>query len=53
MNLFTKLKQTNRHQKQTYGYQRRNTEERDKLRGWDEFIHITVYKIDNKQGLIV
>ena len=31
MNLFTKWKQTYRHQKQTYGYQRGNMEGRDKL----------------------
>ena len=34
VNLFTKQKQTRRHRKQTYGYQRRNGE-RVKLGIWD------------------
>ena len=34
MNLFTKQKQTHRHRKQAYGYQR-GKEGRDKLGGWD------------------
>ena len=34
MNLFTKQKQTHRHRKQTYGYQR-GKEDRDKLGDWD------------------
>ena len=34
MNLYTKEKQTHRHRKQTYGYQRRK-EGRDKLEVWD------------------
>ena len=33
-NLFTKQKQTHRHRKQTYGYQR-GKEGRDKLGVWD------------------
>ena len=36
MNFFTKQKQTHRHKKQTYGYQRgRGEEERHKLGVWD------------------
>ena len=36
VNLFQKQKETHRHRKQTYGYQRgKGGEERDKLRGWD------------------
>ena len=43
-NLFTKQKQTQRFQKQTYGYQRESVEERDGLRVWDWHIHTTTYK---------
>ena len=50
MNLFTKQKQTHRHTKQIYGYQRGKERGRDKLGGWDEQIHTTIYKIDNQQG---
>ena len=35
MNLFTKQKQTHRHWKQTYGYQKGNVVGRDKLGIWD------------------
>ena len=35
MNLFTKQKQTHRHRKQTYGYQRENGGGTDKLGVWD------------------
>ena len=35
MNLFTKQKQTSRHRKQTYGYQRGRGGERNKLGVWD------------------
>ena len=35
MNLFTKQKQTHRHRKQTYGYQRGKEGGRDKLGVWD------------------
>ena len=45
MNLFTKQKQTQRHRKQTYGYQRRKGGERDKLGMWDYQIYTTMYKI--------
>ena len=48
MNLFTKQKQTHRHRKQTYGYQR-GKGGRDKSGVWDEHIHTIIYKID-KQG---
>ena len=45
MNLFTKQKQTYRHKKQTYGYQRGRGES-DKLGVWDYQIKTTIYKID-------
>ena len=35
MNLFTKQKQTHRHRKYTYGYQRGKGVGRDKLRVWE------------------
>ena len=35
MNLFTEQKETHRHGKQTYGYQRGKERGRDKLGGWD------------------
>ena len=35
MNLFTKQKQTHRHRKQTYGYQRGKVGGRDKFGDWD------------------
>ena len=35
MNLYTKQKQTHRHRKQIYGYQRRNVGGRNKLGVWD------------------
>ena len=35
MNLYTKQKQTHRHRKQTYGYQRGKGGGRDKLGVWD------------------
>ena len=48
MNLFTKQKDTHRHRKQTYSYQR-GKRGRDKLR-----VRLadqtTVYKIDKQQG---
>ena len=50
MNLFTKQKQTHRSRNQTYGSQRGNVGERDKLRAWDQHIHTGVYNADNCQG---
>ena len=50
MNLFTKQKQTHRHRKQTYGYQRGKVGERDKLEVWDQQIQTTIYKIDKQKG---
>ena len=44
MNIFTKEKQTDRYQTQTYGYQR----QRDKSGGWNEHTHTTICKIDNQ-----
>ena len=48
MNISMKQKQTHRHRKQTYGYQRGKAG-RDKLGGWNLHIHVIIYKID-KQG---
>ena len=48
MNLFTKQKQTHRHRKYAYSYQR-GKEVRDKLGVWAQQISITVYKIDKQQ----
>ena len=48
MNLFIKHKQI--HRKQTYGYQRENVGERDKLGSWNQHIHMTIYKIAMQQG---
>ena len=50
MNLFPKQKQTQKHRKQTYGYQRGKAGEGDELGGWDQHIHATIYQIDNQQG---
>ena len=49
MNLYTKQKQTHRHRKQTYGYQRVKWG-RDKLGVWDQQIQITIYRTDKQQG---
>ena len=43
-NLFTKQKQIQRFQNQTYGYQRGSVGGRDKLGGWEGHIHMTIYK---------
>ena len=50
MNISTKQKQTHRHGKQIYGYQRGNGEEEDKLSVWDKQIQNTIYEIDEQQG---
>ena len=51
MNLFTKQKQTHRHRKQIYGYQKGKVEGRI---NWEIGINIyTIYKIDNQPGLTV
>ena len=39
MNLFIRQKQTHKHRKQAYGYQRGKGVRRDKLAAWDEQIH--------------
>ena len=44
MKLFKKQKQTHRHRKQIYSYQK-GKEGNDKLRGWE---YTTIYKINNK-----
>ena len=43
MNLFTKQKQTHRHRKQTYGYQR-GKGRRDNLGAWGQQVHTIIYK---------
>ena len=48
MSLFTKQKQTNKHRKQTYGYQKGKWR-RDILRVQIK-IYTILYKIDNQQG---
>ena len=48
MNLFIKQKQTHRHRKYTYGYQR-GKKVWDKFGTWDYWIHITICKIDKQQ----
>ena len=50
MILFTKQKQTHRHRKQTYGYQRGKGVGRDKLGVWEQQIQATIYKIHKQQG---
>ena len=49
MNLFTKQKQTHRHRKQTFDYQRGWGG--DKLGVCDLHIHTTIYKINNEDLL--
>ena len=46
MNLFTKLKQTNRLRELTNGY----PGGRDILEVWDRHVHTAILKIDNQQG---
>ena len=53
MNLFTEQKQTHRHRKQIYGYQRINRKGRDRLEAWDQQIHTTIYKVDEQGGFTV
>ena len=49
-NLFMEQKQTQRHSKQNYGYQReKQGERRDELGVWDQQIQTAIFKID-KQG---
>ena len=56
MKLFTKQKQTQRHRKHTYSYQKNCMViyswawEDKKLRIWDQHTHTTIYKTDNQQG---
>ena len=51
MNLFTKHKQTHRHRKQTYGYQK-GKEGRDKLGVWDyRYTLLYIKQINNKDFL--
>ena len=50
MNLFTKQKQTHRHRKQTM-VTKGERRGRDKLGVWEQQIHTTIYKINNKDLL--
>ena len=52
MNLFTKQKQTQGLQKQTYGSQRGKMRRRDGLgvRGWDWYLHTIQYEMPGQQG---
>ena len=45
MNFLTKQKQTHKHRRQTYGYQRGKVERRDKLGMWEPHVHSTICKI--------
>ena len=49
-NEFIKQKQTHRHRRQIYGYQRRKGK-RDKLGAWDKQIHTAIYKKDKSKYL--
>ena len=54
VNLFTKQEETHRHRKQTYGYQTgKRGKGRDRLGGWDQQLHTTIYKIDNRQDYYI
>ena len=54
MNLYTKQKQTHRHRKQTYDYQRWKGEgKRDELVVRDSQIQTIIHKIDKAQGFTV
>ena len=48
MNLFTKLKYSQRYRKQTYSYQtvKLGVAGKDKLEDWHQHIHSTIYIID-------
>ena len=47
LSLFTKQKQTHRHRKQIYGYQRREVgAEKDKAGLWEQHRHVSIYKIN-------
>ena len=52
-NVFTEQKQTHRHRKETYGYQRGKVVGRDKLGIWNGHIHTTIFKINNKDLLYI
>ena len=51
MNFLIKQKQTHRHRKQIYGYQRERGEW-DKLEVWNVWIQTTISKIQKQQGFI-
>ena len=55
MNLFIKQKQTHRHRKQTYGYPRGKSSQRDKLGVWELTYtqHSSICKTDKQQGSTV
>ena len=51
-NLFTKQKQTQKFQNQTYGYQRGKHGGRDKLGGLDQQIHTAIHKVIGNKDLL-
>ena len=50
MSLFRNRKQTHRHRKQTYGYQKGKVWGRDGLGAWDWHINTIVCGMDGQQG---
>ena len=52
MNPFTKQKQTHKHKKQTYGYQR-GRQGWDKLGIWNFQVHTAIYKIDKQEWFTI
>ena len=48
MNLFTKQKQTYKHRKQIYGYQKGKDKGSNKLGIWNQQIHTAIYKVNSK-----
>ena len=50
MNIVIELKETHRHRKQTYCYQRGKAEGKGKLGIWEWHMHTTIYKIGKYQG---
>ena len=52
MNLFTKQKKTNKHRKQTYGYQNGKGVGEGKIRSLNQQIQTTIYKQMNNKVLL-
>ena len=49
VNLFTKQKETRRHRKETFGYQRGKGVGRNKLGVWDSWVEMTIHKREKQQ----